>query len=206
MILFWEVMNVVTWELLFSTEMIRSEILMLLHLPHFLGGHLYFRLDIILVKGFSKHTLNTYFSGIKIDPKHAFLHAVFLICVSCPLQNLSMWPKHTLFSNFARFGTHKQCARVQCLVLKNNPNYVNFFTRMISNFKYKWTPPAHFSPFQLVWHQMKQCVWVILVQLPCDCRGGGIPIETLYGDVPPKWVGFWQKIPKHGSHFWPPNP
>ena len=22
---------------------------------------------------------------------------------------------------------------------------------------------------------------------------GGTPIETLYGDVPPKWVGFWQK-------------
>ena len=36
--------------------------------------------------------------------------------------------------------------------------------------------------------------------------GGGTPIETLYGDVPPKWVGFWQKIPKHGSHFWPQNP
>ena len=33
------------------------------------GGHLYFRLDIILVKGLSKHTLNTYFSGMKIDPK-----------------------------------------------------------------------------------------------------------------------------------------
>ena len=43
--------------------------------------------------------------------------------------------------------------------------------------------------------------------------GGGTPIETLYGDVPPKWVGFWQKkslnmgpnfgpkIPKHGSIF-----
>ena len=26
-------------------------------------------------------------------------------------------------------------------VLKNNPNYVNFFTRMISNFKYKCPPP-----------------------------------------------------------------
>ena len=33
------------------------------------GGHLYFRLDIILVKGLSKHTLNAYFSGMKIDPK-----------------------------------------------------------------------------------------------------------------------------------------
>ena len=43
------------------------------------GGHLYFRLDIILVKGLSKHTLNTYFSGMKIDPKYAFLHAFFLV-------------------------------------------------------------------------------------------------------------------------------
>ena len=34
-------------------------------------------------------------------------------------------------------------------------------------------------------------------------RGGGTSIETLYGDVPPKWVRFWQKIHKHGSHFWP---
>ena len=54
------------------------------------GGHLYFRLDIILVKRLSKHTLNTYFSGMKIDPKYAFLHAFFLICVSCPFQNLSI--------------------------------------------------------------------------------------------------------------------
>ena len=41
------------------------------------GDHLYFRLDIIRVKGLSKHTLNTYFSGMKIDPKYAFLHAFF---------------------------------------------------------------------------------------------------------------------------------
>ena len=44
----------------------------------------------------------------------------------------------------------------------------------------------------------------VLMQL--DPGGGGTSIETLYRDVPPKWVGFWQKIPKHGSHFWPPNP
>ena len=29
--------------------------------------------------------------------------------------------------NFARFCTPKRCTRVHCLVLKNNPNYVNFF-------------------------------------------------------------------------------
>ena len=43
------------------------------------GGHLYLKLDIIRVKGLSKHTLNTYFSGMKIDPKYAFLHAFFII-------------------------------------------------------------------------------------------------------------------------------
>ena len=39
------------------------------------------------------------------------------------------------------FCTPKRCKRVHCLVLKNNPNYVNFFTRMISNFSYKCSPP-----------------------------------------------------------------
>ena len=57
--------------------------------------------------------------------------------------------KHTLFSNFACFCTPKRCTRVHCLVLKNNPNYVNYFTRMISNFKYKFSPPlgSDFSDF-----------------------------------------------------------
>ena len=36
--------------------------------------------------------------------------------------------------------------------------------------------------------------------------GGGTSIETLYWDVPPKWVGFWQKIPKHGPIFGPKIP
>ena len=56
-------------------------------------GHLYFRLDIILVKGLLKQTLNTYFSGMKIYPKYMFLHAFLLICPSCPFQNLLIWPK-----------------------------------------------------------------------------------------------------------------
>ena len=51
----------------------------------FPGGHLHFRLDIILVKSLSKHTLNTYFSGTKIDPKYAF----FLISPSCPFQKIA---------------------------------------------------------------------------------------------------------------------
>ena len=39
------------------------------------GGHLYFMLDIIIVKGLLKH-----FSGMKTDPKYMFLHVFFLIC------------------------------------------------------------------------------------------------------------------------------
>ena len=35
-----------------------------------------------LVHGHTKSTLITYFSGVKIDPKYAFLHAFFLICPS----------------------------------------------------------------------------------------------------------------------------
>ena len=50
-----------------------------------------------LVHGLTKSTLNTYFSGMKIDPKYAFLHAFFLICLSCPFQNLSIWPKTHFF-------------------------------------------------------------------------------------------------------------
>ena len=68
------------------------------------GGHLYFRLAIILVKGLSKHILNTYFSGMKINPKYAFFHAFFLICVSCPnFQNLSITPKTYPFVKFCTF-------------------------------------------------------------------------------------------------------
>ena len=67
------------------------------------GGHLYFRLDIIRVKGLSKHTLNTYFSCMKIDPNYVFLHVFFLICPSCPFQNLSIWPKTHPFFQFCTF-------------------------------------------------------------------------------------------------------
>ena len=69
------------------------------------GGHLYFRLDIILIKGLSKHTLNTYFSGVKRDPKYAFLHVSFLICPPCPVKNLPLWPKtHPFFPTLHIFA------------------------------------------------------------------------------------------------------
>ena len=42
-----------------------------------------------LVHGLTKSTLITYYSGMKKDPKYAFLHALLLICLSCAFQNLS---------------------------------------------------------------------------------------------------------------------
>ena len=67
------------------------------------GGHLYFRLDIIRVKGLSEHTLNTYFSGMKIDPKYAFLHAFFFILSVMSFPKFVIWPKTYPFFQFCTF-------------------------------------------------------------------------------------------------------
>ena len=134
--------------------------------------NLYFRLDIILVKGVSKHTLNTYFSGKKIDPKYAFFACVFLNFPYVLSKMCQYDQKHTPFSIFARFCTPKRCKRVHCLVLKNNPNYVNFFTRMIPNFKYKCPPPG--ISIQLAYVELSNSRVVIPVELrdgfmACSC-------------------------------------
>ena len=53
------------------------------------GGHLYFKLDIILVKGLRlKHTIIMYFPGMKIDPKYVILHVFFLNFQPSSFQNL----------------------------------------------------------------------------------------------------------------------
>ena len=91
------------------------------------GENLYFRLDIIFVKGLSKYTLNTYFSDMKIDLKYVFLHAFFLIYPSCPFPYLSIWPKTHPFFQFCTFAPLMRCTHEHCLVLKNNPNYMNLF-------------------------------------------------------------------------------
>ena len=83
-----------------------------------------FRLDIILVKRLSKHTLNIYFSGMKIDPKYAFLHAFFLICVPCPFQKVNLTQNIPLLPVFAPLNDIR--VYIACMVLKNNPNYVIF--------------------------------------------------------------------------------
>ena len=60
-----------------------------------LGGHLYFRLDIILVKGLSKHTLNTYFSGMKIDPTRFWMR--FSSFVHYVLSKIYQYDQNTPF-------------------------------------------------------------------------------------------------------------
>ena len=76
-----------------------------------------------------KRTFKThpYFSGMKIDPKYAFLNAFFSIFHHVLFKICQYDQKHTLFSNFVRFCTPKRCTPVHWLVLKNNPsNNVNF--------------------------------------------------------------------------------
>ena len=85
---------------------------------------MYFRLDIILVKGLSKHTLNMNFSGMKINPKHAVLHAFFSICPSCPSKICQYDQNHTFFPILHVFALLNDVRVYICLVMKNNPNYV----------------------------------------------------------------------------------
>ena len=54
------------------------------------GGTQMARGGIRLIHGLTKSTLITYFSGMKIYPKCQFLHAFFLICLSCSFKNLSI--------------------------------------------------------------------------------------------------------------------
>ena len=67
------------------------------------GGNLYFRLDIILVKRLSKYTLNTYFSGMKINPKYAFLHAFSKFVLHVLSKICQYDQKHTIFFQFCTF-------------------------------------------------------------------------------------------------------
>ena len=93
------------------------------------GGTLYFRVDIILIRGLSKHTLSTYFPRMKIHPNYMFLHVFFLLHLS-----IMAFPKFVTNVTkpffppvFAWFCTPKQCTHIHRLVLKNNPNKVNFY-------------------------------------------------------------------------------
>ena len=61
-------------------------------------------------------------------------HACFLIFLSCPFYNVSIWPKQPLFLPILHVFAPLNDVRayiccVHCLVQKNNPNYVIFFFR-----------------------------------------------------------------------------
>ena len=70
-----------------------------------------------------------------------------LICLSCPFQNLSYMSKNIPFIPILHvFAPLNDVRAYIAWSWKNNPNYVNFFTRMISNFKNKWPPRALCPP------------------------------------------------------------
>ena len=105
------------------------------------GATCIFWLDIILVKGLSKHTLNTYVSGMKIDPKYVFFACIFLnLCVmSFPkfvnmAKNIPFFPISHVFAPLNYVRPYTTWSWKTTLIMWF------FFTGMISNFKYKWPP------------------------------------------------------------------
>ena len=162
------------------------------------GVHLYFRLDIILLKRLSKHTLSMYLLGMKIDPKYVFLHGFLLICLSkiCHYDQ-----KHTLFSNFACISIPKQCTRVHCLVLKNNPNYVNFFYE--DDIQLQIQVPPQGGLYQGLRQDSK--VWVCKVK-KTGCINVKSCVQSI-GHVGENWVCIWKfRCVKHSLHGWLAKP
>ena len=72
--------------------------------------------------------------------KYVFLHAFFLICPPCHFQNLSIWPKtHPCFPSLHVFALLNDVRAYIAWSWKTT--LITFFSRMISNFKYKCLPP-----------------------------------------------------------------
>ena len=84
---------------------------------------------------------------------------------------------YPFFFNLACFWYPKRCTRVHRLVLKNDPNYVNFFTRMISTFKYKCPPPG--------------CYFVELYSVETHLSHTMPPLGFLSGDIWLALVWYW---------------
>ena len=104
-------------------------------------GRLYFRLDIIFVKGLSKYTLSTNFTGMRINPKYAFLHDWFLIFLASFSKIYDLCQKHTLFfSNFWHFSSLKDICAYIARSWKT-PDYFFHIKRVISTLKYKCPHP-----------------------------------------------------------------
>ena len=105
------------------------------------GEHLYFRLDIILVKGLSKRTLNTYFSDVKIDPKYVFFAYVFVNLCHVLSKFVNMTENIPCFPNVHIFEPLNDVCVYIAWSWKTTLITWIFFTRIISNFKYKSPPP-----------------------------------------------------------------
>ena len=63
----------VNLELLIHVTIIKLHV----NAPFYGGGHLYFDVGIIIVKGISKYTLSMNFRSMKLDFTYAFLHGFF---------------------------------------------------------------------------------------------------------------------------------
>ena len=102
------------------------------------GGTRMARGGIRLVHRFTKSTLITYHSGMKKDPKYAFLHAFFFICMSCSFQNLSIWPKTPFFPILHVFAPLNDVRAYSALSWKT--------TLITWIFGRAWYPPWHPGP------------------------------------------------------------
>ena len=88
----------------------------------------------------------------KEHPKHVFfryenrpqIRVFACIFLNLPVMSFPKFvymTKNTpFFPNFACFRTPKRCTRVHCLVLKNNPNYVNFWMSLIPPLTFECPP------------------------------------------------------------------
>ena len=77
-----------------------------------------------LVHGLTKSTLITYFSCMKIDPKYAFLHELFLICLSYHILSkiCFIWPKTHFFFSILHVFAPLNGAMTYVLSQRGNPS------------------------------------------------------------------------------------
>ena len=126
------------WERVLSKGM-SHHLLSSLNLSGGGGGTWIAKGGIRLVHGHTKSTLIKYFSGMKIDPKYAFLHAFFLICPSCPFQKFDYMTKNTPFFPILHvFAPLNHVREYSAWSWENNPNYVNFWTSLIPPLTFEW--------------------------------------------------------------------
>ena len=90
-------------------------------------------------------------------PNHVFFRYENRPIFACIFPNLPVmfFPKFVIMTKNTPFFfqilhvkcTPKWCTRVQCLVLKCNPNYVNFWTSLIPPLTFEFPPPHVHSIF-----------------------------------------------------------